>query len=117
MTRLPAQAFVAATTFSPEEYRAQEPPPTFEKLSADLAHFKAPKHVVHMEEGLPKTSTGKVQKFELRKVAKDMAAEEGSFKAEVAKLNQIISEAEAERLKQQKEFEIVVSERDILARS
>ena len=42
----------------------------------NLAHFKAPKHVVHMEEGLPKTSTGKVQKFELRKVAKDMAAEE-----------------------------------------
>ena len=43
-----------------------------------------------------------------------MAGEEASFKAEVAKLNQIISEAEAERLKQQKEFDIVVSERDIL---
>jgi len=40
-----------------------------------IAHFKAPKHVVPMDE-LPKTSTGKVQKFELRKVAKDMAAEE-----------------------------------------
>jgi len=48
------------------------------------------------------------------KKEEDMAAEEGQFKAEVAKLNQIISEAEAERLKQQKEFEIVVSERDIL---
>ena len=43
-----------------------------------------------------------------------MAGEEASFKAEVAKLNQIISEAEAERLKQQKEFDIVVNERDIL---
>ena len=41
----------------------------------NLAHFKAPKHVVNVAE-LPKTSTGKVQKFELRKVAKDMAAEE-----------------------------------------
>ena len=41
----------------------------------NLAHFKAPKHVVHMSE-LPKTSTGKVQKFELRKVAKDMADDE-----------------------------------------
>lgn len=41
----------------------------------NLAHFKAPKHVVHCTE-LPKTSTGKVQKYELRKVAKDMAAEE-----------------------------------------
>ncbi|RED14331.1 acyl-CoA synthetase [Pontivivens insulae] len=31
---------------------------------AELAHFKAPRHVVFGE--LPKTSTGKVQKFELR---------------------------------------------------
>ena len=44
----------------------------------------------------------------------DMAGEEASFKAEVSKLNQIINEAEAERVKQQKEFEIVVNERDIL---
>ncbi|MGC3939227.1 AMP-binding protein [Roseobacter sp. EG26] len=35
-----------------------------------LAGFKAPKHVVFDE--LPKTSTGKIQKFELRKRAKDM---------------------------------------------
>merc|ERR1719353_130429 len=48
------------------------------------------------------------------KKEEDMAAEEAAFKAEVAKLNQIISEAESERLKQQKEFDIVVSERDIL---
>jgi hypothetical protein len=48
------------------------------------------------------------------KKKEDMAGEEASFKGEVGKLNQIISEAEAERLKQQKEFEIVVNERDIL---
>jgi fatty-acyl-CoA synthase len=35
-----------------------------------LAGFKAPKHVVFQE--LPKTSTGKIQKFELRKIAKTM---------------------------------------------
>ena len=41
-----------------------------------LAHFKAPKHVV-MEE-LPKTSTGKVQKFVLRERAAAIVAEAGS---------------------------------------
>ena len=35
-----------------------------------LAGFKAPKHVVFVE--LPKTSTGKIQKFELRKMAADL---------------------------------------------
>jgi fatty-acyl-CoA synthase len=35
-----------------------------------LAGFKTPKHVVFQE--LPKTSTGKIQKFELRKVAADL---------------------------------------------
>ncbi len=35
-----------------------------------LAGFKAPKRVVFQE--LPKTSTGKIQKFELRKVAQDI---------------------------------------------
>ncbi|MFY0690688.1 MAG: AMP-binding protein [Paracoccaceae bacterium] len=35
-----------------------------------LAGFKTPKHVVFTE--LPKTSTGKIQKFELRTVAKDL---------------------------------------------
>ncbi len=34
-----------------------------------LAGFKCPKHVVFQE--LPKTSTGKIQKFELRKIAKE----------------------------------------------
>ena len=48
------------------------------------------------------------------KKEEDMAREEKLFKAEVAKLNQIINEAEAERSKQQKEFEVVVNERDIL---
>ena len=35
-----------------------------------LAGFKAPKHIVFQE--LPKTSTGKIQKFELRKLAKTL---------------------------------------------
>ncbi len=34
-----------------------------------LAHFKCPRHVVFGE--LPKTSTGKIQKFELREVARE----------------------------------------------
>lgn len=36
-----------------------------------LAGFKTPKHVLFEE--LPKTSTGKIQKFELRKLAQDMS--------------------------------------------
>lgn len=35
-----------------------------------LAHFKAPKHVVFTD--LPKTSTGKIQKFKLRDMAKEV---------------------------------------------
>ncbi len=35
-----------------------------------LAKFKVPKHVVFTE--LPKTSTGKIQKFKLREKAKDV---------------------------------------------
>lgn len=35
-----------------------------------LAHFKAPKHVVFTE--LPKTSTGKIQKFKLRDFPKEV---------------------------------------------
>jgi len=41
-------------------------------------------------------------------------ADEGQFKAEVSKLNVIINEADTERLKQQKEYETVCNERDIL---
>ncbi|SOH94227.1 fatty-acyl-CoA synthase [Monaibacterium marinum] len=37
---------------------------------AELAHFKAPRHVIFTQ--LPKTSTGKVQKFELRKQAEQL---------------------------------------------
>ena len=36
-----------------------------------LAKFKVPKNVVFCE--LPKTSTGKIQKFELRKRVKDLS--------------------------------------------
>ena len=39
-----------------------------------LAGFKTPKRVVFQE--LPKTSTGKIQKFELRKVAATLAAKQ-----------------------------------------
>jgi fatty-acyl-CoA synthase len=35
-----------------------------------LAHFKCPRHVVFTE--LPKTSTGKIQKFKLREMAKEV---------------------------------------------
>jgi len=35
-----------------------------------LAKFKVPKHVVFTE--LPKTSTGKIQKFKLREKAKEV---------------------------------------------
>ena len=37
----------------------------------NMAHYKAPRHVVFTE--LPKTSTGKVQKFKLREMAKQVA--------------------------------------------
>ena len=39
-----------------------------------LAGFKVPKHIIFAE--IPKTSTGKVQKYELRQAAKSMAHEE-----------------------------------------
>ena len=35
-----------------------------------MAHFKAPKHVVFGE--LPKTATGKIQKFMLREAARQL---------------------------------------------
>lgn len=38
----------------------------------NLAHFKCPRHVTFTE--LPKTSTGKIQKFALREIAKEVAA-------------------------------------------
>jgi fatty-acyl-CoA synthase len=36
----------------------------------NLAGYKVPRHVVFAE--LPKTSTGKIQKFKLREMAKDV---------------------------------------------
>ncbi|MHA1517194.1 MAG: AMP-binding enzyme, partial [Alphaproteobacteria bacterium] len=36
----------------------------------NLAHFKCPRYVMFVE--LPKTSTGKIQKFKLREIAKDV---------------------------------------------
>jgi fatty-acyl-CoA synthase len=60
-----------------EEWRDDGGEPTANALIAHcrnhMAHFKAPKHVVHMPGGLPKTSTGKVQKFALRDLAKEDA--------------------------------------------
>jgi len=35
-----------------------------------LAHYKCPRHVVFAE--IPKTSTGKIQKFKLREMSKDV---------------------------------------------
>ncbi|MGD9846784.1 MAG: acyl-CoA synthetase, partial [Variibacter sp.] len=35
-----------------------------------LARYKVPRHIVFSE--LPKTSTGKIQKFKLREMAKDV---------------------------------------------
>jgi len=51
----------------------------FENVTADdliaycrehLAHYKCPRHVVFIE--LPKTSTGKIQKFKLREMTKEV---------------------------------------------
>lgn len=44
----------------------------------NLAKFKVPKHIIFAE--LPKTSTGKIQKFELRHAAQSMATEEPKVK-------------------------------------
>jgi fatty-acyl-CoA synthase len=44
------------------------PPEIIEFARANLAHFKAPRHV-HIVGELPKTATGKIQKFVLRKGA------------------------------------------------
>ncbi|RMF33671.1 MAG: acyl-CoA synthetase [Alphaproteobacteria bacterium] len=45
-----------------------------EYLRGRLAHFKCPRRVVFCE--LPKTSTGKIQKFQLRQRARELAAQE-----------------------------------------
>ena len=54
-----------------ETRRGGGPRPTLIAFSRTrLAGFKTPKHIVFQE--LPKTSTGKIQKFELRKLAKTL---------------------------------------------
>ena len=57
-------------------FHAQGASATAEELIAfcrqRLAHFKCPRHVVFAE--LPKTSTGKVRKYELRERARAMQA-------------------------------------------
>ena len=50
-----------------KEGAAEDPDALIAFSRETLAGFKAPKHVVFQE--LPKTSTGKIQKFELRKIA------------------------------------------------
>ena len=49
-----------------------EPPTSSPGAATNLAHFKVPRHVVFGP--LPKTSTGKIQKFVLREQAKEIAS-------------------------------------------
>jgi fatty-acyl-CoA synthase len=48
--------------------KAATPDELIEHCRKNLAHYKCPKHIVFVE--LPKTSTGKIQKFKLRELAK-----------------------------------------------
>jgi fatty-acyl-CoA synthase len=48
--------------------KAATPDELIEHCRKNLAHYKCPKHIVFVE--LPKTSTGKIQKFKLREMAK-----------------------------------------------
>ena len=50
--------------------RARAPEELDRLVPQNLASFKCPRHVVFAE--LPKTSTGKIQKFKLREMAKDV---------------------------------------------
>jgi fatty-acyl-CoA synthase len=82
LTNHPA-VFLAAVVARPDEKWGETPcafverKPGHESVSAEdliawcrrhLAHFKCPRHVVFCD--LPKTSTGKIQKFKLRDQAK-----------------------------------------------
>ncbi|XP_021745220.1 probable acyl-activating enzyme 6 [Chenopodium quinoa] len=49
-----------------------------EYCRSKMAHYMVPKNVVFMED-LPKTSTGKIQKYLLRKMAKDLSKDETSI--------------------------------------
>jgi chromosome segregation ATPase len=58
-----------------------------------------------------------VLKNDLMRVKKGVASAETTiknFEAEVGKLNHIISEADAERFRQKREYDVVINERDIL---
>ncbi|MCP4548400.1 MAG: acyl-CoA synthetase, partial [bacterium] len=76
---------LAAAVVAKPDKKWDETPCAFVELRADaktgeddiiawcrdrLAHFKCPRHVVFAS--LPKTSTGKIQKFKLRKLAEDI---------------------------------------------
>ncbi|KAL1524555.1 hypothetical protein AB1Y20_019446 [Prymnesium parvum] len=79
--------------------------------SKDHAHAK--EHFEHLKVDKEKESLREALKAVIEQEESE-EAKELRFKAEVGKLNQIINEAESERMKQQKEYEIVVNERDIL---
>ncbi len=82
LNKHPAVMFVAVVA-KPDEKWGETPcafverKPGFEHVTAEdliawcrdqLAHYKCPRHIVFSE--LPKTSTGKIQKFKLREMAK-----------------------------------------------
>ena len=84
LTKHPAVLF-AAVVAKPDEKWGESPCAFIEKKRGhdgvteeeiiifareNMAKFKAPKHVVFLE--LPKTSTGKIQKFRLREIAKSL---------------------------------------------
>eukprot|EP00873_Tetraselmis_striata_P013169 jgi/Tetstr1/433433/TSEL_022707.t1 len=83
-----------------------------EEISAkDLALVK--EHFDHMKVEKEKESL----RFELNKAKQQIKEADtaiASQKAEIEKLNHIINEADAERLRQKKEYDIVINERDIL---
>ncbi|KAK1272541.1 Butyrate--CoA ligase AAE11, peroxisomal [Acorus gramineus] len=54
----------------------------------NMARFMVPKKVVFVEGGLPKTSTGKVRKSELRAIAKSIAREEEEEEAARKKIHE-----------------------------
>lgn len=77
----------------------------------DLALVK--EHFDHMKVEKEKESL----RFELNKARQQIKEAESAIasqKAEIEKLNHIINEADQERLRQKKEYDIVINERDIL---
>jgi len=77
----------------------------------DQAYIK--EHIDHTKADKEKETL----KNDLMRVKKQVSAAESTMKnleAEVAKLNHIIAEADAERFRQKKEYDITINERDIL---